>query len=311
MREENISVAVMYPGGRIDRLTKPLFATDMNVSVEPNNPYEHDIVMLDNADKYIFKPIFKSRGKKSKVIYRIRGDMLRAYIEMNNTKLKYYIAKYMIGHVDAAISIEPILAEKFSRVTGVNPIGYAGLAKNLSDWPNVSHSTHNLRLISLTNCYYLDKVQPIIDYAPTVNEYLENNEGVWNIYGKGSHSSYLKDNLKSYENINFRGYTKNVKEVLKDSNCMLHLSRFDSMPNAILEGMACNLPIITNPYDVFTAYGFPLIIRNRSNINVMLEKLENPDFRKKYGQFGMENVRENHNPEVIGSQFAEFFKSIL
>ncbi len=311
MRTEDIQVAVMYPGGRSDRLTVPLCASNMDVSIEPSDPYEHDIVMLDNADKWIWVPVVQSRNTDAKVIYRIRGDMLRAYIEMNRTKLKYHMAKRMIGRVDGAVSIEPILGRQFENATGVSPVGYASLAKRLDNWPNVNHTNRSLRAISLTNANYFDKIQPIVDYAGVIDDYFSENPGYWRIYGKGQYSDYLHEHIAGFDNVEYCGYTENVAEELGMSNIMFHFSRFDSLPNAILEGMASNLPVITNPYPVFQEYGYPLIIRNRTNIRAMLNRMHNPSFRERYGGAGMNMVEYKHSPGRVGYQYAEFFKKIL
>ncbi len=311
MRTEDIQVAVMYPGGRADRLTVPLCASNMDVSIEPKDPYSHDIVMLDNADKWIWVPVFRSRNTDAKVIYRIRGDMLRAYIEMNRTKLKYHMAKRMIGWVDGAVSIEPILGRQFERITGVSPVGYASLAKRLDNWPTVNHTNKSLRAISLTNANYFDKIQPIIDFVGVIDDYFADNPGYWRIYGKGQYSDYLHESLYKYENVEYCGYTENVFSELKASNIMFHFSRFDSLPNAILEGMASNLPVVANPYPVFQEYGYPLLIRNRTNIRALLNRMQEPSFRERYGQAGMDTIKYEHNPRTVGYQYAEFFKEIL
>lgn len=309
--ESDISVAVVYPGGRSDRITKPLFNTDMDVAVEPSDTYDRDIVMLDNADIHMWKPIVKSRNRNTKVIYRIRGDMLRAYREMNMTPYKYYIAKSLIGKVDGAVSIEKVLAERFTRTTGVSPVGLASLCKDPNNWPSVAHFDEELRCITLTNANYMGKIQPLIEYAPIVNNFFKENSGYWTIYGKGNKEGYLADNLADYENVHYKGHTDKPKAALSRSNLMLHFSQFDSMPNAILEGMACNLPVITNPYSVFSWYGKPLVVRQQSELADTLSLATRPGWRVERGHQGLSHLRTYHTSGQVGKQYVSFFRRVL
>lgn len=311
VRESEISVAIMYPGSRVDRMEIPLQTTDMDVATDPENAYERDIILLDNADKKIVIPYLKSRNKNCKVIYRIRGDMLRAYLELQPTKFKYLIAKNIIGRVDGAISIEEYLAQKFQNVTGISPIGYAGLSKQPKNWPKVEHKDNFLKAITLTNAYYYGKIQPIIDYAPHIDKYFQENNGFWKIYGRGKYESILRDNLFHYENIEFCGYTENPDIRLKESNIMLHFSRFDSLPNVILEAMASKIPVITNPYDVFTLYDGPITPVPTNEIKSTLELYENPEYRQFLGEDSLFYVKKYHSPEYVGKQYVKFFKELL
>jgi hypothetical protein len=309
--DSDISVAVCYPGGRIDRLTKPLNATDMQVEVSPTDPYSFDIVMLDNADKSMPVVLTKAKLRNTPVIYRIRGDMLRAYMEMNRFPIKYKTAKYLISKVDGAISLEKRLAKRFEAVTGVSPIGYAGLVKEWDEWPTVEHRIEDIYAITLTNCNYWGKIQPLIDYAPAIDEFLIENGGSWRIFGRGRYTTYLQDHLAHYETISFDGYTENPKEELEVSNLMLHFSNFDSLPNAVLEGMASNLPVVANPYTVFERHKWPINIVNESNIKYVLDRFSDPEMRKLNANVQKEYIQDYHNAEYVGNQFVEYYKRIL
>lgn len=308
---EDITVALCYPGNRADRMLLPLQTTNLDLTVSPEDPYASDIVMLDNPDKDIIWPVLKSRHRDCKVLYRIRGDMLRAYRELNHTSIKYKLAKAMIGRVDGAVSIEPVLGRKFLHATGVSPVGLATLAKRPEKWPTVEHTSHQLRAITLTNANYLGKIQPLIDYADLVNRVLLRVGGRWDIYGRGRYSDYLADHLGRYSQVRYRGYTDDPKARLEESNLMLHLSTFDSLPNAIVEGMASGLPVITNPYDVFSAYGDPLIVRSRLTLEGTLEDATDPAWRDDHAARGLAHVRSEHSPERVGQQYVRFFQRLV
>ena len=89
----NISVAVLYPSNRIDRIIKPLEKSNLNVELEPDNPFTFDFIFMDIAGTHIYQPFLlrKLKNSDTKIIYRIRGDMFRAYREMNLTYFKYIL----------------------------------------------------------------------------------------------------------------------------------------------------------------------------------------------------------------------------
>jgi hypothetical protein len=309
--ERDISVAVMFPGGRVDRMTTPLDTTAMDVAVEPADAYERDIVLLDNAGPMIWKAYLRGYHADAKLIYRIRGDMLRAYREMNLTPLKYHAAKLAIGKVDGAVSIEEVLAERFARTTGVSPIGLASLCKAPEAWPDVTHSDETIRAVTLTNANYMGKVQPLIEYAPVVNRFLATHGGCWTIYGRGNKATYLAQNLADYEHVEFAGYTDDPQAALGAHNLMLHLSSFDSMPNAILEGMASRLPVVTNPYCVFAAYGEPLEVTPMDELGELLTRAQDPGWRADRGEAGVRTIEQDHSPVAVGQQYVSFFQELL
>ena len=257
--ERDISVAILYPGNRVDKMLGPLEATDMDVEVEPADAYDFDIVLLDNADRDMIWPVLRRPISRAKVIYRMRGDLYRELELMDMHPLKKWLAKnVVVANVDGAICANEILARKIRRVSGVKAAGVAGLAKRVGEYPLVRHRETALRIITLTNANYIRKIRPLVEFAPAVEDYLTVTGGRWHIYGEGEHADVLEDGLSAYDRISFCGYTKQPKRALADSNVMLHLSNLDALPNAMLEGMASNLPVITNNFEAFEVYNGPI-----------------------------------------------------
>jgi glycosyltransferase involved in cell wall biosynthesis len=54
------------------------------------------------------------------------------------------------------------------------------------------------------------------------------------------------------DRIHFSGYVPNVAEYLKAADLFLFPSRIEGMPNAMLEAMACGVPVVTNPFIGFS-----------------------------------------------------------
>jgi len=311
MSDRDISVAIQYPGSRANRITYPFSKTDIDFEVSADKPFDFDIVLLDCPSLRVLKPLAKAKFSDTPVVYRVQGDILRAFQEMNYTSFKYRSAKYLFSHLDGAIPIEPILGKRFSNLTGVKNIGTATLAKEGKYWPDVKHWDESLRLISVTNVNYIGKVQPMIDYAPYISRFLQRNGGHWNIYGKGRLAKYLQDNLDKYDNISYCGYAEDIKPKYANSNCMLHLSNFDSLPNAILEGFASNMPVITNPFSVFSDYHGPIEVTELKKIDAKLCSMQDPTTRRIKARQGQEYLKAKHTPEIVGEQYSAIFRSVL
>lgn len=308
MSNKDISVAIQYPGSRVNRITYPLSKTSIRYEISPDNPFDYDFILLDCPGINAIKPIMRGKLSDTKIIYRVQGDILRAFQEMNYTNFKYRSAKRVFSHLDGAISIESVLARRFTNVTGVENVALAGLAKSEKYWPTVKHTDEKLRLISVTNVNYIGKIQPMIDYAPAIDMFLERNGGYWHIYGKGKLSGYLQDNLENYDNIMYCGYNDEIKERYARANCMLHLSNFDSLPNAILEGFASNLPVITNMFSVFSNYDGPILTTEYKMIDAVLSAMQDPSTRSKRGKKGRRYLNSHHTPEIIGRQYRQAFE---
>lgn len=70
----------------------------------------------------------------------------------------------------------------------------------------------------------------------------------------------LAAELNVETNIRFHGQTKDVERVLQTSDALLHASVQEGFPNAVVEGMACGLPIV-----VSRVSDLPLVVHEARN----------------------------------------------
>lgn len=312
MKESDISVAIAYPGNRVDKLITPLKTTDLDLRIGPKRPFKSDIVLLDNADRDMILPVLKKRLFDAKVLYRMRGNV---YVEMKRWHMNpfmEYAAYWTLSQADGCIAITPHMASEAERLSNFDYTGVAGLAKRANEWPDISHSRDTIHAITLTNIDYKAKIEPLVRYANVVSKHFKESGGKWHIYGEGIHENWLAKAIESYDNIEYRGYTETPKETIQEYNTLFHFSDLDALPNAILEGFTSNLPVITNDFIAFTESSAPNLIFNDSyTLKGHLEDLENPRYRSDIGCIGRQYVKENHSPERIGRQFVRRFKEVL
>jgi glycosyltransferase involved in cell wall biosynthesis len=307
----DISVAILYPGDRVGKMATPLEKSVMDVEIEPNDAYERDIVIADNADRDLGKEVLKKPFTDSQLVYRMRGDVFHELDLWDMHPAKDWIARNIVlQNVDATIAVTDRLAEKFIRHTGIQA-GSAGLSKEVTDWPNVSHTESYLKALTLTNANYWQKVKPIVEYAPVVDRVLEEIEGFWHVCGDGDHTDRLASELEQYDNVHWMGYV-GAQNYIKDCNLLIHVSNLDGQPNSVLEGMASNLPVITNDFVEFRRYDGPIdVFATEVELRKLLRSYTDPGKRQTAGRANREYIKANHSPEAIAHDYERLCAALL
>jgi glycosyltransferase involved in cell wall biosynthesis len=309
-----ISVAVMYTGGRAEKMIVPLKATDLDLAIEPSNPWTYDLVLLDNADREMVWPVCRKHlpDTDAKVVYRMRGNVYEEIDRWDMLPIKEWLAKAILRHADGFIAVSSGMATIARRRAGVEPVGVAGLAKRTDEWPTVDHTEPTVRAITLTNADYFEKVEPTVRWADVFEAWADTHGGVWHVYGAGMHTEWLDAALAQYDHVAFRGYTETPNETIADYNTMIHLSELDALPNSVLEGFASGLPVITNDFYSFTDTAAPLsVVHGASDFRAQLGQLSAPDERRARGERNLEYIREHHTPAAVGEQYVRYFQRLL
>jgi hypothetical protein len=308
---EEISINILYPGDRVKKMSVPLQASRLDVSVDPPNPYDADVVLCDNADKMLGYEVVKKHLHSAQIIYRMRGDVYHELDLWDMHPLKQFVAeRVVLPNVDGCIAVSQRLAKSFGQTTGI-PSGAAGLWKRPGDWPTQEHTDSELRIITLTNCNYYQKIKPIMELAPIVNDCLRKTGGRWHVCGDGEHDEWLAEALAGYSNVHFRGYVDATEE-LQHSNLMLHPSYLDGQPNSILEGLASGLPVITNDFEAFTRFNGPIeVAKSQSKLHSLLRQYSDPQRRADKGDESIRYMEENHTPEAIARQYEHYLTQFL
>lgn len=301
-------VAVLYPGGRAEKLLQPLEASELEVAVEPDRPEDYDVIMCDQPRYKLAYAV--ARFRDTPVCYRVRGNIWKEMDIWRFGRSKKFVAEnFVYPQLDGAVAVDTRLADIFEGKTGV-PTGAAGLAKDLDAWPNATHETPTLNLITLTNMNYRQKIGPLFEYMPVVEEWLADHGGTWYICGKGMHADRVREATADLSHVHFWGYI-DPAEYLPQMDAMIHVSNFDAYPNAILEGFASNLPVLTNDFAAFKRDAAPNIVCDSpAEMTDRLARLADPGERARLGELGRRYITESHTMAEIGEQYTEFFTRV-
>lgn len=309
---EDVSVAILHPGDRVEKVAVPLRASRMDVEIEPSDPYDRDIVLADNVDTNLAREVLRRPFHDAKLVYRMRGDIFRELETWPMHPVKKWSAlNVVLPNVDGVIAVTDRLAAKFSDETGIRPTASAGLCKEPEEWPDVTHEREELRIVTLTNATFWRKVAPLVEWAPVVDAVLDDVGGHWHICGDGSYEDRLAGELEAYDHVSFEGFV-DARETLAASNLMIHASRLDGQPNGILEGLASGLPVVTNPWPEFVESGWPLdVATSKRGLAHRLEQYCDPAVRTARGREGVEYVERNHTTDAVATRYERYFAELL
>ena len=132
---------------------------------------------------------------------------------------------------------------------------------------------------------------------------IENRNNIkYILCGKGENLEYLRNislSLKIEKNILFVGYRKDVLNILKSSDIFCFSSKREGLSVAMMEAMACNLPVVCSKIRGNTDLvlenkgGFLYDFNDIDNFKYGIERLVNDKkLRKDMGQFNFHRIKE-------------------
>lgn len=118
--------------------------------------------------------------------------------------------------------------------------------------------------------------------------------------------------------VHFAGEVSNVHEFLQASDIFVLPTEDDAFPLALVEAMACGLPVVTTPVG-----GIPEIVTGGENgllvppgdvqrlHDSLCDLIEDPARAAALGESGVRTVRERYSREIVADRYVELFRSAL
>lgn len=88
----------------------------------------------------------------------------------------------------------------------------------------------------------LEKGKNILE---TIEIFKNNKQAKLTIYGEGKLREKVIEKIKNYENITYKGYTRNIEKAFEKQNYLVLMSNYEGMPLTFIEAASQNIPIIT------------------------------------------------------------------
>ncbi len=141
------------------------------------------------------------------------------------------------------------------------------------------------------------------------------------IYGDGNLkselSTYISDS-KLNNNVKLCGNVDDIENILKEKKCFILSSKYEGMPNALMEAMAVGMPCISTDCPCGGPRGLiknninGLLIKNddkRELVSAMYKIIENDEMCKKMALAAKKNM-DNYSCDKIVKKWFEFMKEV-
>lgn len=310
-RRQLPTTALLSQSDRTYQIEVALDHSDIQYETDPADPWAFDVLVIETPDRKMLRHAVEGKFEDTTVLFRMRGDPYWGIHQWYDHPFppvrwgKKWVALKQLEWVDGCVAIAEHQANKYRRKSG-KPTEIVQLSRDVSEWPDTNHTDRELRALSLTNCWYPDKIDPIIKHAGVVNDVLSDVGGQWIIGGKGRYEDRLAEGIAPYEHVHFPGYV-DAKERLDEANIMLHFSQLDSFAGAILEGCASQLPVIASDHPAFVNADLPVdvVAGGKERLKPLLYHYADPRARAEKGTENERVVAEKFNHEQMGQDWQD------
>jgi glycosyltransferase involved in cell wall biosynthesis len=175
-----------------------------------------------------------------------------------------------------------------------------------------------LNLVTVTNFHFLDKARGILDILEILNTAsIATRRIKYVVIGGGPYLKRIIKHAKGYEvNVQFTGMLQDPKKILENSDIFVYYSHYDSFGLALLEAMACGLPVVTNEYGPANeiieneADGY-IGATNEAYLEYLLNLLRDVELRTKIGENARKAVEAKFDWAKTVDEYIKIYKALL
>ncbi|HSI15355.1 MAG TPA: glycosyltransferase family 4 protein [Chthoniobacter sp.] len=186
---------------------------------------------------------------------------------------------------------------------------------DLESFPPREHQeSRTLRLLSVTNFNYPQKVAALGRFLDTCGAFLTANGITMTIAGAGiAWETFCARHAKHAQ---FPGFVSDVSRLYREHDAFVHFSDLDAFPYVVLEAQAAGLPVIVNPACGMLEQvqdgvnGFLLKPEDGDAIQSLLLRLrDSAELRAQLGAQARQSVRERYALTTIGAELRAILPS--
>ena len=274
------------------------------------------VVFTDMSSAFLAVILFVAKLHGSPVFLRLRGDPFaetrdqlafhwrrREWPQLLRSIVSWCLDRPLFSAVDRFVPVSDWIVQ---RLRIQNRACVVRIPVPVENFPPRQHrESRPVRLLSVTNFNYPQKVAALGHFLESYGGFLGANEMTVTVAGAGIAWSSFRARHEKYAQ--FPGYISDVASLYAEHDVFVHFSDLDAFPYVVLEAQAAGLPVIVNPacgmleqveHDVT---GFLANLSNRPAVEALLLRLrDSSSLRAEFGARARESVTTRYALTAIG-----------
>lgn len=176
-----------------------------------------------------------------------------------------------------------------------------------------------IELLSVTNLTFKAKFKALVEVLPCIDSVLTNYPHLhYTIVGDGLFSHILEEEvmkMKNADRVSYVGYQEKIEDFFGKADIFLHFSRLDGFPGAVVEAMACGLPVVANKYEAMIEQiedGVTGILVDESSLeDALVLLIEHEDVRTAMGKEARQTIKKRFNRDVMAEAYKREIEDMM
>lgn len=174
-----------------------------------------------------------------------------------------------------------------------------------------------IKLVMVTGFHFPKKAKGVLNLAEILAkaQRMTKKNIECTVVGGGPYLEEIKSKAERGVEIDFVGFRRDPRKIMEKSDIFVYYSGHDNFPTAILEAMACGLPVITNEVgavsEVMTNGGDGYVAKDCDEyLTHLLNLLEDFRLRQKLGGNARKIVEEKFSLEKIVERYIRLYEKL-
>ena len=196
----------------------------------------------------VLSVLFLRKLKNLKIVCFERNSIFELFYSKNiityaRSVIIYLLIRIFYRYADLILTNSKNVTKEFKKVNINSKVVYSGLLENLTNKTSVSKKVCKIIAVG--------RLEPQKDYFTILKaiNLIKNEKFRLYIYGEGSLKSEIKAFIKQQslnDKVILCGYEINKDKIYSNANLLVHASIFEGIPNAIVEALSYEVPVIAS-----------------------------------------------------------------
>jgi glycosyltransferase involved in cell wall biosynthesis len=283
------------------------------------------VVFTDMSSVFLGLILLATKVHGERVYLRLRGDPFaetrdqlhfhwqqREWPPLLRSVVSWLLDRPLFAAVDRFVPVSDWIVQRL----GIHQrASIVRIPVDIESFPPRAHrQTSPLRLLSVTNFNYPQKVAALGRFLDRHGDFLVANAITITVAGAGI--AWETFRARHEKHAHFPGFVRNVAGLYAEHDVFVHFSDLDAFPYVVLEAQAAGLPVIVNPACGMleqveeSVNGFLVKPEDETVLKPLLLRLrDSAEFRKQLGTQARLSVRERYALATIGEQLRALLSS--